>query len=215
MPEKTRNPLEPFASTVSILLRIAIGLLVSAVVFALFTKGSHWSVSGLTDRTICVHDNDISSGAANTGGLEYLSKPGVQATNAGVDLCTEHATAWQRTLRSLGDLPAALFGIGALLLMWWLVRGARQDGPFASANARRVRWFGWWLIIGGLISDNLTGVAKILLLRTMLAHSDDGPYLIDGLTVPWSLLLTGLGMLTVARILSAGVTMREEIEATI
>lgn len=211
MSQRLRNPLEPFATVVSALMAILVVLFVLSAVATAVSKDA--SMFGIGEQVICVDDPNISVGGGEAEARDLAStvKPGARALTNGLTGCLDHPTGRQHALRVAMLLPPAVFEFGTVLLLWLLVRGARREGPFASANSRRVRLVGWWLIAGGLASVNIVEAAKVALLRTMFRNAVVGwaPH------VPWTLLLIGLGMLTVARLLAVAAVMRQDIEATI
>ena len=191
-----------------------IALLVLGLIGAIFWGGT--DVEGIGAKQICVQDNNIGvGGPSDDQGVAHLVRSGIDGSTNGVNMCANHPSTWQQTLNVLGQLPSAVVAFGAMLLLWWLVAGARRHGPFAAVNGTRLRLIGWWLIIGGMLSANIQAEANNALLTTMV-RSDYAPWWTDNLPqIPWTLLITGLGMLTVARILTIGTAMHTELEATI
>lgn len=208
---KSRSPLQPFAWTVSALARLSITALLLGVVLSVFTSASIW---GIGERDICVQNDDISVGEG-PGAYAHLVRRGVAASGQGLSLCLQHASAWQKTLYVLTQLPAGVFALGLLILLWRLTAGARRLGPFARVNARRLRMLGWWLIAGDLIADNTQALAHTALLRSMMT-SDEAPAWPGHLPAfSWAMLIAGLGVITVARILAMATEMHEELAVTV
>jgi hypothetical protein len=210
---KPRSPLQPFAWLVSALARLSITALLLGVALSLFT--SQVSIWGIGERSICVQNDDISVGGADAGAYANVIRRGVAASGQGLSLCFQHASAWQKSLYVLTQLPAGVFGLGLLILLWRLTAGARRLGPFARVNARRLRLLGWWLIAGDLIADNTQVLARTGLLRSAMT-SDEAPAWSSHLPAfSWAMLIAGLGAITVARILTMATEMHEELAVTV
>jgi hypothetical protein len=210
MSRRVRNPLEPFASTVSALVMLLAGLFLLTL-GSLFHPG-HMRLWGIGESPLCAFDRGFTARSSG-GDLSQIAKAHVFEADSGTTLCVNHPTAWQQTLNALTQAPTFIVTTVALILLWRLIQCARRNGPFATQTSRRLRFIGWWLLGGGLIGDNLQQLANIRLLQSMLTPDYAPAWILP--TVPWSLMITGLGMLTVARILSAGLIMREQLEATI
>jgi hypothetical protein len=214
MSVRARNPLQPFASVVSALALLGITALpIGVAMMALTHDGSVW---GIGETSICAQDDHITIGGPGDGeALAHLVRHGVAASNNGLSLCAGHPTTWQQTLNVLTQLPAGVFTLGLLILLWRLASGARRLGPFAHVNSRRLRLLGWWLIIGDLIAGNTRALAHMALLRSMTT-SDHTPLWTDNVpALSWTMLIVGLGVITVARILTMATAMHEELAVTV
>ena len=131
-----------------------------------------------------------------------------------VTLEVKDASTKQQLLSAAQGLgPAFLLVVGL-----WLLRGlagsVREGDPFARPNAQRLRSLGTLLIGGGLL------VAVVdWALRSSLANTLP-PKLLGGVTSPgfefpgpW--LLAGLGAFILAEVFAYGLSLREDVEATI
>jgi Protein of unknown function (DUF2975) len=211
---KTRNPLQPFSWVVSGLAALSVMALLAGVVMSAIThQASLW---GIGETPICVQDDAISvGGASDDQAFVGIVRHGVAASNKGLSLCAQHPTTWQQTLNVLTQLPTGVFTLGLLILLWRLVAGAQRLGPFARVNPRRLRSLGWWLLIGDLIADNAQTLAHTALLRSMTTPAQ-APLWTDNMpSFSWTMLIVGLGMLTVARILTMATAMHEELAVTV
>lgn len=214
MSRKVRDPLQPFASLVGILAGLMALLTTTVIVFAVLGVGEVQVLGIGGPPSICIHDDTVfdSSVTEREVAQAGLVRPGVTSIMAGINHCVTHPTIWQRVLVTFTRTPSSLLFTGMVVLMWWLVRAARAGGPFGPSTVRRARALGWWLIVGGLVSAAVTAVAATLLRRTILT---DESMTLAWPQIPWSELVAGLGLLTVARLLTVAISMREEIEATI
>lgn len=209
---KTRNPLQPFAWVVSALAALSVmGTLAGVVLSAITPQASMW---GIGETPICVQYDGISVGGDDRE-FAFIVRHGIAASNNGLSLCAHHSTIWQQTLNVLTHLPAGVYTLSLLILLWRLVDGAQRLGPFARVNPRRLRSLGWWLLIGDLITNNAQTLAHTALLRSMTTPAMAPPWTDDMPSLSWTMLIVGLGMLTVARILAMATAMHEELAVTV
>ncbi|MCW2940751.1 MAG: hypothetical protein JWN00_3736 [Actinomycetia bacterium] len=210
MPAKSRSPFEPFATVVAICAGLYVAGLAFSLVSAVLGRGHLY---GLGEQTICVRDDGYSFGVS--GGLPPSFKPGVAVFPVAISLCTNHVTLGQQVLDTLTHVPTFLLYGGALLLLWWLLNGAKHNGPFNAANGTRVRLTGWWLVLGGIVATSVETLAHNLLIGTMMA-SPEAPSRWNQLPgIPASTVLTGLGLIVVARILQVGAQMQDDLAGTV
>jgi hypothetical protein len=205
MPRKSRSPFEPFATVVG----LGASLCLASVIAAAFGWGHFY---GLGEQTICVRTDHHVYGAPE---VPASFRPGVAVTPVAVSLCTNHATLGQQVLNVLTELPTVVFYGAALLLLWWLLSGAKVNGPFNAVNGRRVRFLGWWLVLGGIAVSSVQTLATNLLAGTMMVSSAAPSWWRQLPGLPMSTILTGLGLIVVARILQAGTRMQDDLAGTV
>jgi hypothetical protein len=205
MPED-RKMLEPMATVVSIALRILLALAAAGLVFKVVYGG--WA-----DTLACVTDD--SSMSSHTAAGTLAPEKGAQ-----VDwiprYCADAPDVHLRLLNELGELPSALLLIVGLFLLHQLLQRAARDGIHTARTASRLRLLGWWLLLGSLVAGIIEAVARTALLAE-LATSEDftaGAWL-NMWSPPYLAVLTGLGLLTFARIVRAGAAMREDLEGVV
>jgi hypothetical protein len=111
-------------------------------------------------------------------------------------------------------LPGTVLFIGALLLIYRLIRGAERDGIYTAATAGRLRALGWFLLIGALVKMVVEMLAANRLLATMVTTQVGWtePFRWE---TPWTVLLTAVGLLSFARIMRLGVEMRDDLQGTV
>jgi hypothetical protein len=216
MSKKPRNPYQPFARLVRMVAVLLVLGFAAALVFAVFGHGDF--LTGQT-RVICV-DDDLPVVDGGTGSATF--NPGVTVTMGTARLCTDHPNLVQRVLNGLRELPATALWAGALILLWRLMDSAQRRGPFSPVNVGRLRFIGLWLIFGGMLAAFAEALARAGLVRTMYRQPDTAHPLdlvhavLQTLGVfPWSLVIMGLGLITVARILKVGVEMQHDLEGTV
>ncbi|MEV4252542.1 DUF2975 domain-containing protein [Spirillospora sp. NPDC049652] len=204
-----RNPLTPLDVTLDLLVKVMIAFVAFLVVATVFGSGS---MLGFGERDICVVDDSHSVGSADER-MPPLFKPGVVASQSGLSLCVNDASLGTRALNVATQLPSFVLYFTAILLLWRLVRHAAEAGPFHLGNVRRLRILGWWLLVGGVVAKTVEEFARTSLIDAMYRNPDFDP--LGWIDVQLSLVLTGAGLLAVARILRVGVEMREDLEGTV
>lgn len=210
MPKKSPSPFEPFTSVVAACAGLYVAVLIASLVSPLFGGDSLFA---LGEKTICVTNDSF---AFSTEDQPWsLFKPGVAAMAVDTSLCTKEATLGQQVLKTLTDAPNALFYGVALVLLWRLLKSAKRNGPFHAGNATRVRFLGWWLVVGGILAASTQTLATNLLTATMMVPTS-APTWWDGLPgLPMSSVLTGLGLIVVAQIVKAGAQMHDDLVGTV
>ncbi|CCH28322.1 hypothetical protein BN6_09940 [Saccharothrix espanaensis DSM 44229] len=149
-------------------------------------------------------------GGVFTLGLEFVrGRQPVCVRDLWRDVCFDQPTTMQRALKFLITAPTSFVYVAALLLLLKLLVSARRMGPHTFPVAEEVRGYGLFL----LISLPLATLAESVALNVLAPHQPLS--FIGGWDFPWWAVFTGLGLLTIARILRTGATMREELEGTV
>ena len=167
---------------------------------------------------------------ANVAGLGLL--PGTAVEPACVDLaghparppasidfaqaCADHPGLAQQ-LAGLGhQLPQALFGFGALVLLLGFLRTAAKEGPYVAGVPLRLRALGWFVLLGGPVAALLYALTQSYLRTELLTGVPAGDWLSQwDAAMPWWSLAAGVAALTFAHILRIGVRMQEDLAGTI
>ncbi|MGW0771144.1 hypothetical protein [Streptomyces sp. NPDC002676] len=201
--------LEPLSTVVSFVLRLLIGTLVLGFVLSLFDGHIHvgWG-------NPCVSADSISGSATDTDAL-FNAKAGAHV-DAIPQYCASHPSTYQKVLATLGELPSFILLIGGLFVLNSLLRAAARDGVYTTQTASRLRLLGWWLLLGSLAAELIEANAKTALLATLTTDItlSAGAWLGMWAT-PYLAVLTALGLITFARIMRVGVTMREDLAGTV
>jgi hypothetical protein len=134
-------------------------------------------------------------------------------TNIPVTVTIRDARPTQLFLRLAIDLLPLLLIVALLWQLWGLLRAARQGDPFTTANVRRLRQFGWLLLLGWPLVAYLTMALKEFLAMTWTSPTDQT----EGLFAPpiGGALLFGLAVLVLAEVFAHGLRLREDVERTI
>jgi hypothetical protein len=203
------DPLEPMARVTRFVLDVA------GIVLALGVVGVFLGQGFLAHR-LCAADPGIQM-ELRPGQLAGL--PGIMVTSSGVSFCTEHATAGQKLLNGLVQLSDLALLACVLFIVSRVIREAKRHGVFSDRLPRALRGLGWFIVLGGLVTMQVKASAQALLLNTLEPPGYDAyqpAWLGVGLwDMPWATLLAGVGVLTFARIIRIGVTMRRDLEETV
>jgi len=201
-----RKMLEPMATVVSIALRVLLTLVTLGVVFRT-VHGSGWG-----SNFVCMRD-DSTFGSVDLD--RFYPEKGV-SVGAIPRYCAESPGTSLHLLNELSMLPSSLLLIGSLFLLHQLLKGAARDGIYTARTASRMRVLGWWLLAGSVVAELIESNAKAALLSDLTTTSTFSAGAWLGLwSAPYMAVLTGLGLLTFARITSAGAAMREDLEGVV
>ncbi|MET8746618.1 DUF2975 domain-containing protein [Streptomyces sp. NPDC004728] len=202
--------LEPVATVVRGSYRLSLAVLIAGAL-ALLTGTKLSRIWG--GRYVCAESRSEFSGDGFTrlfrphAGVEVMTRP---------SYCTDHANGAQRLFDFLGGFPSLLLVLGILFLLNRLIQGASREGVFTARTAKQLRVVGWWLLLGCLAAAVVEAGAHAALLATL---AKDYTFTADSWLGTWqppyALAFTALGILTFARIMRAGVAMREDLEGTV
>ncbi|SFA92837.1 hypothetical protein SAMN05216266_102256 [Amycolatopsis marina] len=181
--------------------------------FALVNLGKFSSMN-----TGCV---EISQGGPLTGSTVLDS--GVPVTAASNRVCGPlgQDLATPDLLLSIGaTLPSLLFSGVALLLLWRFLWGAVRPGLHSPVTPGRMRLLGWFVLIGGPVSEAARHFFTYELAESLLGAE----YGLSGypawmqelqMDFPWWSVFAGVSALVVAKLLRIEVRMAEDLEGTI
>jgi hypothetical protein len=211
-----RDPLEPMATVVTVLC-VAVSVFLMLRAYAAIRVGGAF---GWGDGSVCAIDPTAEGSFGQDGGVmgNLLSqlfgpKPGISLSFI-PRYCADSPGAGTRVLSTLTVLPFSALYVGALVLLYRLIRAARKDGPYTARTAGLLRVLGWYLAAGSILCHIAQSAAGSALLSS-LSHSDKPALwnIADGF--PGLAVLTGIGLLSFARIIRAGAAMREDLEGVI
>jgi hypothetical protein len=205
-----RNPLEPMAGVVTALC----GLVAVFLILKAYAAVGIGGVFGWGDGSVCATDPYTQGGGEDWFSRVMEPKPGIEVAFT-PQYCDYTPSGGARLLSTLTELPSSALYIGALFLLYGLIRAARQDGPYTFRTAGRLRLLGWYLTVGSVVCHVTESVAGAALLNS-LRTTDHRPLLYDvDHGMPYFALLTGIGLLSLARIMRVGTAMREDLEGVI
>ena len=143
-------------------------------------------------------------------------RPGASnGTGGTVPVCVQHPATGQRALEILSTAPDTVLYLAIVLLVLQLLLVVRRLGPFVVPVASRLRFLGWFVLIGSVaatVAQNL-GAAYFL----ARAVSQPVPVASDALSgsivgIP---LLAACGLLTLSRIMRVGARMQDDLAGTV
>ncbi|NUO41187.1 MAG: hypothetical protein HOV82_04030 [Streptomyces sp.] len=200
-----RKMLEPMATVVSIALRVLLTLVTLGVVIRTVHGG--WG-SG----SVCITD-DSTGGSVGAG--RFFPEKGA-SVDAIPRYCADAPGTALHLLDELSTLPSTLLLIGGLFLLHQLLKGAARDGIYTTRTASRFRHLGWWLLLGSLVAQVIESNLKAAVLAQLATNHDfTASSWLELWSIPYLAVLTGLGLLTFARITHAGAAMREDLEGVV
>jgi hypothetical protein len=134
-----------------------------------------------------------------------------------VYVCDNHAGGTERMALSLMALAARVFQIGGLFLMLRLLRGEARRGTFSDETVGRLRFLGWFLVVGELLLAADGAVTHRLFIDSVAVNVSVAS--IRGWLDLWHpsylVVLVGVGLVAFARVVKVGAAMREDVEATV
>ncbi|MFE4328243.1 DUF2975 domain-containing protein [Streptomyces sp. NPDC056831] len=202
--------LEPVATVVRGVYRLSlVGLVASTVGPLVGTKLSPmWGGSNVCAESRSDFSTDGFTGRFRPhAGVEVMTRP---------SYCTDHADGAQRLFDFLGGFPSLLLVLGILFLLNRLIQGTSREGVFSAWTVKLLRVAGWWLLLGCLVAEVVEAGARAALLATLAKdYTFDAGSWLGSWQPPYALVFTALGILTFARIMRAGVAMREDLEGTV
>ncbi|MGW3917188.1 DUF2975 domain-containing protein [Streptomyces sp. NPDC005070] len=202
------------SSAVTLIVTVFAAVTVLGVFGSMFMDGV--SVLGIGDTTICVTDTTKTVGA-DVPSMGFKAAPGASmGLDANPSFCTDDPSTAQGLLNTATQVPSFVFTVGALLLVLRLIRGAEGDGLYTARTARRLRSVGWWLLAGSVLAAITASVGEKALIHSLSRGGDVSA--LSGLVswdAPYMAILTGLGVLSFARIMRVGVAMREDLDGTV
>jgi hypothetical protein len=202
-----RNPLEPLRS----ITRPVFILVLACYAFGAFhTVIGKANIFGLGSSTACVDAPNVAYPMTVT-----LPGRGVSVYSAGATLCVERADAGQHALAAvIGILGPALF-LGALFLLYRMLREAERAGVFGDRVGGRLRTLGAFLVLGSLVAMVIKGSATAYFVASVSGVDSGRPFGVTFWQWPLPTLLAGLGALTFARIMRVGSRMRADLDGTV
>ena len=175
---------------------LAAGVILTASATIGAVRGNHTIT---LDRVVT--PDQLTSLPANVKPINYIP----------VTVTIDDARPTQLYLRLAITLLPGLLLVALLWQLWGLLRSARHGDPFTGANIRRLRQFGWLLLLGWPLVAYLTMALKELLAMTLPANDT------EGLFAPpvGGALIFGLAVLVLAEVFAHGLRLREDVEGTI
>ena len=217
MASKEKDPLGPLETVVIAMLALLAALLLWISLSPFF--GGHTSLGGVSTTEVCVTtapgqlvpwgESDPSSGGEHPFGLRH----GIVWGTDTIHVCDEHPSHATVALGMAGAIVRPLTALGSLLLLWRVIRRGRQDGLFSSALPGDIRRLAWFVLAASIAGWFWTARVDALLIKGM-ADDVHGTFAFAP-DLPFAAVLIALGLITLARVMSHAVALREDAEATI
>jgi hypothetical protein len=210
MRRRASSPLEPATTVYFVMLGLMVALVGLSTVLSIFGSGSVWGIG----RGLVTVELPTSGGSSPTEAGYWHLTDAAHVNVAGLVAWVGEPTILQQVWYTLTLMPSNLIFIGALVLAYRLFRGAERHGIYTTVTAGRLRTLGWFLLVGSVVATLIEMFAANWLLATVVTNeiSFFGPIHWD---VPLTLILTGTGVITFARVMRVGVGMRDELAATV
>ena len=130
-------------------------------------------------------------------------------------VCLRHPSFGEQLAASADGLLSFALLIGTALLVRRVIRDARRDGLFTPRPARSTRHLGWLLVTMSVLWPLAAQVGTGVVVAAAVDGQQWSGQLLRSSPVSCTLLLTGLGVLTFARILRLAVPLQEEAALTV
>jgi hypothetical protein len=166
-------------------------------------------VHGLsTGASVPVHAELLDADVPNLpNGVEVANVPEVT-------LEVKDASVKQQLLSAGTAIAPGFLLLAALWLLRGLAGSVRRGDPFGAANVRRLRQLGFLLVVGAPVAAIINWSLRLSLVDT-LPHDAFGGLSFQGFAFPFVAILAGLGAFILAEVFSYGLSLREDVEATI
>jgi hypothetical protein len=211
---RIRDPLLPIDFIVTGLLGLVVVMVLFFTGLTIFGRGSTF---GVGEPDLCL---DTRLGMSFYGPEQYKAYPliaglatGATAVPNSASICADATTRIHIYYAATG-LPSTAFFVGALVVVFALIKVARRLGVFAMPVVRMARVLGWYLIVGTLAATVVEATAKAGLFHQLVPGQDEMSA-IEFVHLDIPVLIIGFGIITVARVLRIASGMQREIDATV
>lgn len=204
-----RDPLQPLTTVVQVAFCLAFALfLISTARILVFSGGSF----GWNGGSACL---DLPEQLQPQPTFTVYRWTSTHAMITGSRVCVDPASTRQAFYSTLANGVGFPFFLLAFGLTSHLLTVATRHGVHSEAVVRKLRHLGWTLLIGEAVVAVLRVVGSVHLYNQLVYGHSNGTYWTPFWHVNWSVLLIGLCLLTFARIVREGVSMREDLDGTI
>lgn len=196
------NLLQPLANTASMVFTLTAGVFVVGTVARLYV---------MITQPVCFVAKNWPHGGEDQGTAPGVTLDGVRE----VWLCVQEPAVWQRAAGFVTDVVVMYAYAFTLLVLMLVLKRAAREGVHNFDTAVRVRRLGHcvlWAIPGATLVESIA--------RTTLVHAgvtfDAGALVFFGeWDIPWWAVVTGAGLLTLAKIMRDSAEMRADLEGTV
>jgi hypothetical protein len=207
---KRRDPLQPLTAVVQVAFCLAFALFLVGVARILVFSGGSFGWNG---GSACV---DLSQQLQRPEvGLVRATRSVTNTMITDSRICVTPASTRQAFYSTLANGMGFPFFLLAFGLTSHLLTVATRHGIHSDTVVRKLRFLGWTLLIGEAVVVVLRVVGSVHLYNQLVDGHAQGTYWTPFWHVNWTVLLIGLCLLTFARIVREGVTMREDLDGTV
>ncbi|GAB3006537.1 hypothetical protein [Saccharothrix stipae] len=132
-----------------------------------------------------------------------------------VTLCVDAPAPWQHVLGFLTDGTTSLAQLAALLLLVKLLRDAARHGIHTVGTAAGVHRLGHYLLWVLPAAAMVESVARTTLVHAAVTFDAGFLSFFGDWEAPWWAVITGLGLLSLAKIMWTSAEMRADLEGTV
>ncbi|MFI9006862.1 hypothetical protein ACIGNX_06495 [Actinosynnema sp. NPDC053489] len=132
-----------------------------------------------------------------------------------VALCVDDPAPWQYVLSALTDAPTPLAQLAGLFLLVKLLRDAARDGIHTDGTAAGVHRLGLYLLWVLPAAAMVESIARTTLVHAAVTFDAGFLSFFGEWEAPWWAVVTGLALLSLAKILRTSAEMRAELEGTV
>ncbi|MFJ6675869.1 hypothetical protein ACIQMJ_32605 [Actinosynnema sp. NPDC091369] len=196
------NLLQPLANTTSMVFMVTGGALVVGTVARLYV---------LITQPVCFVARNWPYGAEEQGLAPGTTLDGVRE----VWLCIQEPALWQRLTGFTADVVGWYSYTFTLLVLVLLIKHATHEGIHTVGTAVRVRRLGHCLVWAVLGATWVESIARTTLVHAAVTYDAGALSFFGEWDVPWWAVVTGAGLLTLAKIMRRSADMRADLEGTV
>jgi len=186
-------------------------LIVAALLLSLLVRQAGWG-NGPVCTSVSGNDATIFSRSVSVPGLA----PGAHASLGSVTICANNPTSALRLAGLLVAWPYTVLLLIFLFRLSGLLKAASLPGGlYSPVTASRLRMLGWLLTLGGLAASIIQSSARIVIFTSLIHYRWRGQFEPGQISFSFTTLIVGMTLITVARVMSLGVKMREELDVTV
>ena len=216
MADDRRDPVAPISFAVTGIATLVALLIAATLIATMFGSGSILAFG--RDAPVCatVQVARIGYSAGDSANEAHMLalQPATYSVPRTADLCLSHPSVLDRLEASLGGVAQLLLLAGGLLLTGRVIRSVRRIRLFTHELAARTRLLGWFLITGSLLAGLLDCVSDGLVISNATRNHGWTAGL-SGFDMPWTLLLVGCGLLSVAEVFLRAVAMQDDLDTVV
>lgn len=148
-------------------------------------------------------------------GSSGILHPDVTSSVEQALICLQQPTGGERVVAFLTTAPTAFGYAITLLLLLLLLERASRDGVHTAATAAGLKRFGVFVLVALPAVTLVEAFAAGWLLQRATSRDVEATAFLSDWDLPWWAVVTGVGLLTLAKIVRTSAEMREDLEGTV